>query len=243
MKLYKYCSYSQHLLGSLAKNTIWLSSSDRFNDIFDCKFKEDHFNEEQLYELIAIDSHRENNTGEKMPLHIISQDPKTDDLQEHINKQFNQIKSFIEGIGVMSMSEIPDSLLLWAHYAANHTGVCLEYEVTDNCGGYLMPVTYSTQYPVLSIYDFGVNVTKSVDSILTTKSMEWAYEKEWRYTKFGSANQEAKPPFNLKSIIFGAKLSTEHEKTIRAIVGKSDVRFKRAIQSKTSYSLKIESAD
>lgn len=56
MKLYKYYSYSQNLLSSLAKNTIWLSSPDKFNDVFDCGFKEDWVFEEDIRMMQAISS-------------------------------------------------------------------------------------------------------------------------------------------------------------------------------------------
>lgn len=40
------------------------------------------------------------------------------------NYYFNKIQ---KEIGVYCLTTVPDSILMWSHYANNHKGVCLEY--------------------------------------------------------------------------------------------------------------------
>ena len=56
-------------------------------------------------------------------------------------------------LGVLSVSEVGDNILMWAHYAAAHTELCLKFErsVTSDFGSYerCLPVIYEERYPVL----------------------------------------------------------------------------------------------
>jgi hypothetical protein len=77
---------------------------------------------------------------------------------------------------VYCLSEIPDSPLMWAHYAASHTGICLEFDAqrspfAPQTGA--TKVIYGRTYPAHDIV--------TVDHLpLVTKSEDWSYEVEWR---------------------------------------------------------------
>jgi len=242
MSLYKYCRYSENLLGVLVKKHIWLSGAKKFNDIFDCQFRRDQFTKEQLSELKAIHEYRKSIKG-KIPISMVNGNFSDEEFDLEVEKVFKNIEGFISDMGIMSLSEINDSLLLWGHYASNHEGVCIEYDVPLKSNGYLMPVNYSTQYPKLSIYDFAVDIAKATDAILSTKSMEWAYEKEWRYVETSSANKEIPAPFEISAIIFGARMPDEQSETIKAITAGRGIKYKKAKQSLNSFSLEIVDLD
>ncbi|WOJ89546.1 DUF2971 domain-containing protein [Methylocapsa polymorpha] len=84
-------------------------------------------------------------------------------------------RAICETYRVYCLSEIPDSPLMWAHYAGSHTGVCLEFDAltapfTRRTGA--TKIKYRTTYPAHDIvtgYEF-----------LITKSQDWSYEAEWR---------------------------------------------------------------
>ena len=240
MKLYKYSRYSQHLLGILAKNTVWLSAAEQFNDIFDCKFQKTRLSNDQHKELKAIHKHREG-CDDRIPVDIIDQELTSKNTKSLIDAEYRNIDLFISKFGIMSLSEVPDSLLLWAHYGDNHSGVCLEYETLGDMDPCLLPVNYSTQYPSLSIYEFGIDIVKATESILSTKSMEWAYEKEWRYAIPGGANTEIANPFKLTAVVFGARVKPDHINTIKAILNSSKIEYRQAKQSDKRFSIEIES--
>src|SRR5690606_33231606 len=82
--------------------------------------------------------------------------------------------------GVLCFSEDPKGLLLWAHYAKGHTGICYQFDVT-RCPGFLMlahRVTYGEKFPVLAWPSGRESIVKSV---ILHKGIDWASEKEVRY--------------------------------------------------------------
>jgi len=103
----------------------------------------------------------------------------------------------LKSIGVISLSETPRNLLMWAHYANNHRGFCIGYDSNllneESSLDERLPI--STR-PVKIMYDncrfdfantsFDMNSAyheklKSIlYHVLTTKSDEWIYEKECR---------------------------------------------------------------
>ncbi|MFQ2265640.1 DUF2971 domain-containing protein [Aeromonas hydrophila] len=104
-----------------------------------------------------------------------------------------------KGIGVISFSETNRNLLMWAHYANNHRGICIELEsdwsiskerLIDTQSNNLhcfRRVQYDTKRVDFSEHDFFKNsephnaLSKLFVKQLTLKSDEWMYEKEHRY--------------------------------------------------------------
>jgi hypothetical protein len=85
--------------------------------------------------------------------------------------------------GVLSLTETPDNLLMWAHYADNHRGVVVGFDEAspffqgpEIVAGLLRlnRVEYNQKRPVLSVS------TRDNPKVFLRKSTEWAYEKEWR---------------------------------------------------------------
>lgn len=94
--------------------------------------------------------------------------------------------TFDSKFGILCLTEIPDSLLMWAHYANNHRGFVIQFDETHEFFAptsheeqllELTKVEYSAQRPVLSY--------SSINSptLYYRKSPEWAYENEWRIIK------------------------------------------------------------
>jgi hypothetical protein len=82
-------------------------------------------------------------------------------------------------LGVLSLSQPRDELLLWAHYASNGTGFAVGYRAQKD--GDLealgaVPVEYSTHRPVMSPFDD----TEDWIAILFTKSKCWSYDRRRR---------------------------------------------------------------
>lgn len=102
----------------------------------------------------------------------------------------------IQSFRVCCFSRSNDNLLLWAHYAENHKGICLEYDVTEESfSTQFIPVKYSKLVPVLervqrypsghpSAGSLAVNVKDGSADVFLTKSEDWAYEQELRQLRF-----------------------------------------------------------
>lgn len=91
--------------------------------------------------------------------------------------------------GVFSLTENSNDILMWSHYAGQHTGICIEYERhSNNVLGdvsVVRPTRYTDAYPLLSYEEAAHLQFQSAsldDSVLSsyiyTKSSCWSYERE-----------------------------------------------------------------
>lgn len=103
---------------------------------------------------------------------------------------------------VKAFSEKNDSLLMWAHYANNFTGFCIQYDLSEMDDKYLyhlFPVHYSNtriidEYTKWYLYELEdlkkcnndlcasneTDFIKDKMALFLQKAKEWEYEKEWR---------------------------------------------------------------
>lgn len=83
-------------------------------------------------------------------------------------------------------NDLYDSLLMWAHYANNHRGMCVEYELMEinkQLGFSPVPVIYSdrkVKFNSINQDAVETDTTRNFIESLTSKSPEWSFEKEWR---------------------------------------------------------------
>ncbi len=68
------------------------------------------------------------------------------------------------------------STLMWSHYAKNHTGICLEFHVSNHLFLKAMPVSYEIKYPQFHIDTMYEHATQ----VVLTKADCWRYEDEFR---------------------------------------------------------------
>lgn len=75
-------------------------------------------------------------------------------------------------------------MLMWSHYAENHTGFSIEYNFSEGNTKELWPVHYQPEIYDVSKTIFGEKRKHINDAFIigaaSVKSDEWAYEKEWR---------------------------------------------------------------
>lgn len=136
-----------------------------------------------------------------------------------------------EHIGTLCLTEIPDSLLMWAHYGASHAGFVIGFN-TDNSFFhnprsekdefyYLRKVSYRATRPS------GVLLDMDSPEFFLCKSEHWSYENEWRILKplkdatsifeipTGAVHLFSYPRELINSITLGMRASQELEATIR----------------------------
>lgn len=90
-------------------------------------------------------------------------------------------------IGILCLSEVRDSVLMWGHYTNNHNGFAVGFDADhaffsqDKSEhselGRLQRVEYSSERSQVALTD----VTSK--AWFLTKSEHWSYEKEWRITR------------------------------------------------------------
>jgi hypothetical protein len=167
----------------------------------------------------------------------------------------------LQGYGVFCASERHDSLLMWAHYAAKHTGVVLRIvpdAAKDSMFLVCKQVTYSKERPLLyrTAQDmvrraFRMTGEESgadmLNSIVFTKSIEWEYERELRLAiptliKEGQSFEILKFGNNeLTEVYFGCRISPSDRDEIAALAKalNPDVTLYQARTDKREYALEF----
>ncbi len=89
-----------------------------------------------------------------------------------------------QNVGILCLSEVPDSILMWGHYTDDHRGFVIGFDSDHTFFskrrsqqdefGFLRPVNYQRERPKVVLSD-----TSSI-VWFSTKSDQWAYEREWR---------------------------------------------------------------
>lgn len=242
--LYKYYSDTKLNFETIKNNSMWYSAPCNFNDIFDCNISID---DEKIFNnaLNLFPDKRGVRTGS----------PMWKKLKEEINRglymletQFNELRNTT---GISCFSEREDSLLMWAHYANNHRGICVEYNllnINKELGFTAVPIIYSNDRTCFdSIESYGEkDIWKFFIESLTSKSMEWNYEKEWRIIRdqvaCGSQWDVNKKGALLKmirpdSIILGCATNLEFEKEIMRYCDDNKIKLYKMKKDQYEYKL------
>ena len=101
------------------------------------------------------------------------------DLSDEDNrKTFNGLKlSFSEDFGLLCFSKNWRSPVQWTHYADNHKGLCLGFDIPSN---ELTEVSYVEEKLALPTTEEEFN-GRFVIQVISTKHSHWEYEKEYRH--------------------------------------------------------------
>lgn len=98
--------------------------------------------------------------------------------------------------GVFCLSDNPNNILMWQHYADEHKGIVVEFETEADTDFFhqLLEVEYVQNPPVL-------NDSMAVKDLIKCKSCEMKHEREWRV--FGFRGLRNIKPQAIKSITYG----------------------------------------
>jgi hypothetical protein len=119
------------LLDRISDKTLWLSSPRFFNDPFDCVINVDYYSEADR---IRRNYFKDFLGDDDIVEYLLSFDSNENGLlkiAESLKELNEDINSYFENsIYVSSFSEFDNlkSIRMWAHYANNHSGVCVEYD-------------------------------------------------------------------------------------------------------------------
>jgi hypothetical protein len=199
-------------------NEVYFSSAKDFNDPFDCKFQLSHDASPQqikkyMKSLVREKNPNFNRAQRQAWIKRLSRKAHDPDVWQEITKGVDKI---ISQLGIYSLTRAPDDILMWSHYAASHTGFCLQFNDDPNNPfiGRAQPVIYSGEYPVVNPFtqDYTVRMEKSV----LTKADHWSYEQEWRIIDHNDGpGLKYFPAMLLVGVIFGYRMSSEHKALIR----------------------------
>lgn len=130
----------------------------------------------------------------------------------------SRYRSRLKRIGIFSVTEGSDSIVMWSHYAQRHKGLCLELD-TDRLpeGTSCLPISYSRERPTINLF----SDRKCANLVAaTTKTDDWKYEAEWRLIKEARPDQRQFPqPVDspqgfIHAVIFGALIDPDSRATV-----------------------------
>jgi len=135
-------------------------------------------------------------------------------------------------MGVFSTSKIENGLLMWAHYSQQHEGMMLQIDSEYLKGRGPYPIRYDSVRPAsdFSLYKDSQILSQEVLRLMTTKSLDWQYEKELRFfispkecrietTCDGRQFNMLKiDPKSVRKLVLGIKTSRDSENAVKAII-------------------------
>lgn len=216
----------------LEKGEIWFSKPSAFNDPFDCHLSfDDNFNDKDAYNFFL-----QRGIPSKEIKKVIK---KYKDNPEEVKKLKNI--SSTELFRIFCLSKVKDNILMWSHYAKNHTGICIglkihHYQHTiciqSNLGQIqnyvdsegLLPglyVNYTDDYPKpLNLFN---RTSEDIEPFFLNKSKLWEYEQELRFLlleqNFVYKDKPIKiPQCEIGEIIFGVNTNKNLETEIIKII-------------------------
>lgn len=142
----------------------------------------------------------------------------------------------LSNIGVLSLSEDPLNLKMWAHYGGNSKGICLGLQRTsENTLGSesTKQVNYVKIRPKILLHQRH----KNIEEITATKSCHWDYEKEWRDIK-PEGDKSYPFPGKVLKVIFGLNVHKETKELTKNIFGQ-DVEYEEILLG-SDYSLSTD---
>ncbi len=150
-----------------------------------------------------------------------------------------------EIVGILSLTESPDDLLMWTYYAGGHTGFVVEFDsqnaffANENRLGVTTArkVEYSQTVPLPYLMDNDKIAQERIVNMFYVKNLRFQHEREWRMVAGLDMSDNQKmlkdktkiflyhfDPTAVTGVIFGARMSEENRAKILAIV--SQDRYK-----------------
>ena len=229
MLLYKYQAINAYSLSNLAAKKHWASKPAAFNDPFE-------FRVNRVYSREVIDD---------VCKHVRTVMKKSHEGlidtigHEALGTYFaERVEKNLHNWGVVCFSKIPDDILLWGHYTECHHGFCAGFEVPDLVSKGIRPVTYSTEYHNLNLKNMQSEEEGTIGT-LTTKSIDWKYEKEFRQIVTEGDSPVAWPG-KLATVIFGLRASKDHRNLIRSIINDASVHYQSVSLHPSKYQLVLQ---
>lgn len=153
--------------------------------------------------------------------------------------------------GIVSLTELPLSRLMWAHYADSHKGIVAEFAAGEETAAYGFTIRMCAVGPVFAAFAAKVKyhpdfqpISKNADNVhevCLSKHPDWEKEKEWRIIwplQQSIARQISRPgggellkryclpfaPSGLRRVIFGMRMEVEVKQRLCNMLGREEFK-------------------
>lgn len=252
--LYKFHSLDEEMLGYTERifthGELYFSPISKFNDPFDCRPRYEWKGSEADLRASLQGVFQRNMpllSGEALRGEIESAVEllsKPENIEKTMPVAEAHLRSELNKLGICCFSEDWKHVLMWSHYAAKHSGICLRFRANSDTPffGRAQRVLYELEYPVIN--QLQQTAQKNWESAVLHKGKFWDYEKEWRIIEYETGTGtgiQIFPLHLLHSVILGMQISEPHEKLVRTWA--SQMKHKPSVTKVTptenSYGLRL----
>lgn len=258
MKLYRYRSMnSKNLSRTFTHCEVYFSSPTQFNDPFDCKppFSITAYTRNDL-QYHYREAFRLNCSGlsdsqfEAMIEKAVASIYENDTFESLVAIPFLDTNIDVNSeLGVLCLTEVPDDILMWSHYADGHRGIAFQFDKArlESAFGYCRKVDYKNN--IIELKDItGTSPNELANLLLLKKAGRWEYEKEWRiivdpgFNDIPGCRIYPFPKEALSGVIFGCEMRPEDKYAVNVWLkeGEHQAQVYQAIRDISSYSVRID---
>ena len=184
--LYKYRPFNDHLRPVIINQRIWFPARAKLNDPEDLLLNLVNDVDADTYrQYLLKKAEVESWPGKHLKYNLKKAFAASGDLTPLARKKIAQSEALLQkhfdSLGILSLSELEDSPVLWERYGDQEKGVCMVFKL--ELSEHLLKVTYETPrpQPKLSTLLLSAYADKELIRILNTKTTKWSNESEWRY--------------------------------------------------------------
>ncbi|MCZ2479440.1 DUF2971 domain-containing protein [Aquirufa nivalisilvae] len=200
--VYKYRAWKRFQKKTLTDFELYLASPKDFNDPFDCKIPTNYKAMNEKEKIAFADKFIFKNKSKLLA-------ERKDLIEEKRNLEFflmNNIgalqkkyeevmfKEYDDRFGVLSLSKNWNNILMWSHYGDRHNGYCIGFHnnllIDSKKFGYIGAVNYqkNREYPLIHPLFDPMDKVETVLKCTHYKDYDWAYEEEYRFTRYFLSN-------------------------------------------------------
>ena len=205
---------------------------DLMNKIINIDFNIENDNIYTLYKYRNIDINTLNLiTEEKVKISNFNyfNDPADPIIKLQI-KELPEIKDMINKIKICSLSSEDDNFLMWSHYANEHKGICIAYDISkikEYNKTILKKVIYTKKIQIHKPYNHIfenpiLNEEKNFISLFYLKHKNWKYEKEYRIITYEDYDFINLP---IKAIYFGMNADMNHINLVKNFIKDKNIEL------------------
>jgi len=226
-RFYKYRRIDKdgHTKAILARNELFFAAPGSFNDPFDSAFNVavEGRDNQMVFESMAFQEIKRKRPDLSMRDLFEAAQQVGAAIVERKSEEFRAVtieklaRDTNDKVGILSLSEKNDDILMWSHYANCHKGICLEFSTLQpSFFQSAQPVNYGDEFPTFNLHDIVVDEDlRKAATWMLMKASQWQYEKEWRVLEFGDGpGPKPFPPGVLSGVILGCRIPTDDRERV-----------------------------
>lgn len=252
--LFKYTHANEHIYDLICDDLLFLPKIENLNDPYEIQL---FYDIEKIAKEFSFKNRKvikkEVNGAEIEAEYYKDMEP--DDKKE-LNDKIHKLNEDIKNkLSIFCLAERNDINPMWAHYADNHEGICIEYDLKKYENTFLKTICFPINYvekndvteDLISLVVYkNLENTIFLLKVATTKSKDWEYENEWRivfiendcnYTDFYT-NKHYTTFIKPKSIYLGLKIGKNIKKEIMDICKFRKINLYQMVKKDHNFILK-----